>query len=156
MPDYQEGKIYKIVSGDLVYIGSTTQSLKARMTGHKTLYDSWKRGKSLFITAFPLIETGQYEISLIESYPCQSRIELSARERFWIETTNCVNKVIPGRTINEYRIDNAEKIKEQVKAYHLDNADTIKEYNKEWKKKNCEKQKEYNRLYYERNRKTLL
>ena len=34
MPNYQNGKIYKITSGDLIYIGSTTQSLAKRWGDH--------------------------------------------------------------------------------------------------------------------------
>ena len=37
MPNYQNGKIYKLVNDldDQIYIGSTTQSLAVRKGGHK-------------------------------------------------------------------------------------------------------------------------
>jgi hypothetical protein len=35
----------------------------------------------------------------LEKYPCKSKGELEARERYWLEDTeNCVNKQIPTRT----------------------------------------------------------
>jgi len=44
MPDYQKGKIYKIVCNEtgLVYIGSTTQALSQRLQGHKKNYKTFK------------------------------------------------------------------------------------------------------------------
>lgn len=141
MPDYQKGKIYKIVSDDLVYIGSTCEpTLARRLSGHVRNYKYWKEGKHTFTTAFLLIETEKYDISLIESVPCQSKDELHARERFWIETTTCVNRQIPGRTYNEWRIDKADKLKQQ---------------RKEWKEANVDKQKEWRKAYNEKNHEKL-
>jgi len=109
MPDFKRSKIYKITSGDLTYIGSTTQStLARRLSNHLTDYKQWKAGKRYGCSSFPLIETGQYEITLIELCPCNSKDELTARERFHIETNKCVNKYIPGRTMKEWREYRAE------------------------------------------------
>jgi hypothetical protein len=103
MPDYANGKIYKITSGDKTYIGSTCEpTLARRLAKHLGDYKKWKQGKRGSITSFPLIETGQYEITLVELCPCGSKDELRARERFHIENTVCVNKLIPGRTAEEY------------------------------------------------------
>jgi predicted GIY-YIG superfamily endonuclease len=42
MPDYKNGKIYKLWSpqGDEIYIGSTTQSLAKRKAEHKQMKNS--------------------------------------------------------------------------------------------------------------------
>ena len=48
MPDYQQSKIYKIVSPntDKIYIGSTTkQYLSSRMAHHICLYKKWLNGE---------------------------------------------------------------------------------------------------------------
>jgi len=44
MPDYQNGKIYKIWSpeGDDIYIGSTTEILCRRLAAHKSNYNTGK------------------------------------------------------------------------------------------------------------------
>ena len=46
MVNYQLGKIYKIVAGDLMYIGSTCEpTLSRRLTNHVCDYKSWKNNK---------------------------------------------------------------------------------------------------------------
>jgi len=131
MPDYSRGKIYKITAGELTYIGSTCEpTLARRLASHVGEYKQWKAGKMNFTSSFPLIETGQYEITLIELCPCGSRDELNARERFHIESTVCVNKNIAGRTPTEYYKVNADRISARHKAYQEANADTLREKQK--------------------------
>jgi hypothetical protein len=120
MPNYQQGKIYKITSGDLTYIGSTTCSTVARrLVEHVSKFKGWKNGKGLNTTSFQLIETGNYEITLIELFPCNSKDELHARERFHIEANVCVNRIHPTRTKKEYYDEYKEqKKKQQTEYYH--------------------------------------
>ena len=90
--DYKNGKIYRLVcnvSGKQ-YIGSTTQSLTKRLWCHKNHFKSWKDGKHDYVKAFQIIENDDYDIILIEDYPCQSKNELERRERYWIETLECI------------------------------------------------------------------
>jgi hypothetical protein len=108
MPDYQQGKIYKIVCNTtgLTYYGSTTRArLASRITSHRSNFKQYKEGKS-YISSFEVLKNGNYDYSLVENYPCNSKDELHSRERFWIVNNACVNKVIPKRTKNEYRKDN--------------------------------------------------
>ena len=84
MPDYQKGKIYKLTVDEdpsLVYYGSTTQQLCERLAQHKEKY---KNG-SIYYTSHELFKVGIPVITLIEKYPCDSKEELHARERFFIE-----------------------------------------------------------------------
>ena len=56
--DYQNGKIYKIVSNqtDKIYIGSTAcPRLCTRLAQHKSNYNQWKRGKYCKMTSFEII-----------------------------------------------------------------------------------------------------
>ena len=131
MPDYSLGKIYRITSGDLTYIGSTTQStLARRLAGHVKSYKRWKNENYGFTSSFPLIETGQYEITLIELWPCTSKDELTARERFHIESNICVNKNIAGRTQKEWCETNADTLREYQKVYREANVDTLRKKKK--------------------------
>ena len=52
MPNYHNSKIYKIwsPSTDMVYIGSTTQSLALRLGGHVSTYKSFLHGKKIRIS----------------------------------------------------------------------------------------------------------
>jgi hypothetical protein len=153
MPDYQKGKIYKITSGDLTYIGSTCEpTLARRLAGHVGDYKQWKKGNRDKVNSFILIETGQYEITLIELFPCGSRDELNARERFHIETNVCVNKVIPCRTPKEYRETHTEEKSTRMKDYYQVNKEFLKERSKSYKEENKEKIKETKRLYREANK----
>lgn len=81
-PNYQNGKIYKIVNteNDIVYIGSTTQEyLFNRMTGHRQRARSLQRTCPLY-TAMMQIGVEKFFIELIKLRPCDSRDELEAAE----------------------------------------------------------------------------
>lgn len=91
MDKYNNGKIYKLVSGDLIYIGSTTQDLTERLRHHLVNYKAYLEGKNDYITSFLILANDDYEIILIENYPTQTRSELLLREQYWIDNTNCVN-----------------------------------------------------------------
>ena len=157
MVNYENGKIYKIESniGDMVYYGSTTKSyLSQRMDTHRGHYKAWLKGKGGHNRAYDLFEAYGIEncqIVLIESCPCESKDELTAREAHYIKTKDCVNKNIPGRTIKEYYEANKEKFKE----YREANKEKFKEYRKEWKETNAEHIKEYNKEYCEANKQKI-
>jgi len=131
MVNYQLGKIYKIISSNLIYIGSTCElTLAHRMASHRNYFNRWKKDNNLkYLTSIDLLQNDDAEIILLESFPCNSRDELHARERFYIENNICVNKNIPSRTSQEYGKvwyeKNSEKIKEKSKKYHHEHRDDI-------------------------------
>ena len=152
--NYNNGKIYKIVpksGGDKSYVGSTTRELLCqRMQQHRTCYIRWKKGLGTKTTSFDLFD--QYgvencEIILLELVNCHSRDELKARERFWIESTNCVNKTVPLRSIKEWTELNKETIKKQQREYRETHPDYQSEYR--------ETHPDYQREYRERNLETI-
>ena len=105
MPNYKDGKIYKIVCNitDECYIGSTTEpTLARRLSGHVGSYKSWKAGKNKKVRSYDIIDRGDYKIYLIESYPCNSKDELISREGEIIRqnrmSCECINYSTPGRT----------------------------------------------------------
>ena len=122
MPDYQQGKIYKIecnVTGK-VYIGSTCEPILARrLAQHVGNYKCYLNGKSNYVTSFDVLQNGNYDIVLIESYPCNSKDELHARERYHTNNKDCVNKIKNQGMTNEL----GEK--EYNKQYHENNKDMI-------------------------------
>jgi gas vesicle protein len=150
MPDYQNGKIYKITSGDLTYIGSTTQpTLAKRLAQHVTDFKQWKDGKGKNVTSFQVLDLGNYEITLIELCPCGCKDELTARERFWIETIPCVNKYIPGRTHKEWFETHKEQIKEYLKKYKGEHREEIKKYHEDHREDANERSKKYTKDHKE-------
>ena len=122
MPDYKDGKIYKImcnVTGK-IYIGSTTQSLRKCLAEHRDRYKQYvKNKKGSYMTSYQIIQQGNYDIELVERMEYESKEELLRRKRHFIQSLECVNKVIPTRTPKEWHEDTkmqiAEKKKEHVK-----------------------------------------
>lgn len=139
--DYSKGKIYEMrcnITGDR-YVGSTCKDyLSQRRVKHEADFKMWKVGKMNFITSFYIIERGNYDMVLLENFPCQSKDQLHARERYYIETLECVNKNIPTRTKEEWNKDNAEKIKNQTTKYRQEHCGELKEYFKQHYNENKE------------------
>ena len=145
--NYQLGKIYKMESpSGLLYVGSTCEpTLARRLAGHKKHFYDWKNGIARFVTSYKLFEEDEENVNiiLIENYPCNSKDELTAREAYWIKSTNCVNKVIPKRTPKEYYEDNKEKMIHNSKQYRENNKEKIQETQKEWRLKHPDYEKKY-------------
>ena len=137
MPNYQNGKIYELV--DLTtnnkYYGSTVQDLKMRKSGHVKKYKGYLNNKkNFYTTSFEIIKNNNYEIYLVENFPCNSKSELEAREGYYIRNNKCVNKYIPGIIDKKEYMKNYNKlykIKEKGKQYRIDNKEKIKEYKKQ-------------------------
>lgn len=137
MPDYQKGKIYKLVSlvSNEYYIGSTIRPLYERKGNHISTYKAWLKDKKYNVChSYKLIEKGDVDIILIENYPCNSREELYARERYHIENNDCINIRLPIKT--------KEEILERKKKYWKDNYDHLYGLIKTDKLQNPEKYKE--------------
>ena len=105
-------KIYKIIdnTNGNIYIGKTSQKyLSDRLSSHVWDYKTQnKRG----CVSRDIIKNGDYKIELIEETLDKSR------EKYWIEnTSNCINKLIPGRTYAEWRKDNPDKRQEYFKTW---------------------------------------
>ena len=86
---YQRGKIYCLRSHqtDLVYIGSTVQSLSKRIGGHRADYRNWLKGNYHYVTSFEIVKYDDAYIELVEDYPCNTRAELARREGQVMRTT---------------------------------------------------------------------
>ena len=173
MPDYNNGKIYKIVCNltKECYVGSTTQPLSKRLAGHVNEYKRYSLGKSVATSSFPILERGNYDIVLLEEVKCDNKEQLHKEERKHIEANVCVNHNMPLRKKKEYREANKDKILESKKKYYEitrdkqieksrqyreDNKDKIAENTKERRKKYTEVDKEkwleYARCYREANK----
>jgi hypothetical protein len=174
MTNYQLGKIYKIVCNTtgLTYYGSTCEpTLARRLSGHVAKCKHFKEGKrKTSITSFKILEGGNYTIVLVELFPCESKIKLHQRERYYIENNECVNKVIPTRTTAEYRLANIDNINEyqneyqrinkthiseQASEYYLQNKDKIALYQSEYRLKNQDLLSEYHVAYYLENKEKI-
>ena len=150
--DYSLAKIYKIESShcDKIYIGSTcAPTLAKRMAKHRDDYRYYSNDGKKYIASFELLKYDDCKIILIEKYPCNDIDELRSREGYWqkLYWDECVNKRQEGRTKKQYRIDNADKLKEYGKEYYQENINKIKEKAKQYRQDNVDKIKEKNKQY---------
>ena len=151
MPDYSKAKIYHIycnITGE-IYYGSTCNTLAKRMGKHR---DEAKENSKKNCSSRSIIVRDDYAYSLIEKYECNNKQELHARERYWIENNECVNKYVPGRTNKEWYEANKDKIKKQQKVYIEANKDKISEQKKVFYEANKDKISERNKVYNEANK----
>ena len=134
MVNYQNGKIYMIMTENSndIYIGSTTQTLEARLEEHESRF---RRGVKYY-SSYEILKQGNYKIVLIKNFACNSKIELETEETKFQKDLVCVNNRLARMTEEEkrqynkqYKIDNKEKIKQQRKQYRIDNKESIKQYN---------------------------
>ena len=149
MPDYQKGKIYKLwsPSKNLVYYGSTIQTISQRLADHIKLHNRKKQK----ITASLVLDCEDYKMELIEEYPCNNRRQLERKEGEYIKNNNCVNKVVAGRTEKEYSKDNKEKISNIGKWWREENKEKLIEYKKYYKEHYPDKKKEADKKYVKNN-----
>lgn len=118
MNRYNHSSIYKIVSNVTqdVYYGSTCKKLSARLAQHRQTYKRYLNGKYHYVTSFKVLETDSYNIILVQSCNFETKEQLLAAERYYIDTFECVNKILPGRTYQEYN-----------KQYYKDNKIQLRE-----------------------------
>ena len=153
MPDYQQGKIYKLWSPqgteDEIYYGSTTDELRFRKSNHKKK-NNVCQSKQLFQ------KYDDVRIELVEEYPCNSKAELVKKEGEYIRNNKCLNKYIPDRTIKEWRENNKTHLKEYTKEWREINKTHLKEYKKKYRENNKEIIVESEKEYYENNKQSIL
>jgi hypothetical protein len=88
------GKIYKISNGIDNYVGSTKQkTIYNRLADHIKNYDNMINNKPYDkCTVFKVLEKGDYDITLLEEYWCDTESELILKEYEYIQQIDCVNK----------------------------------------------------------------
>jgi acetolactate synthase regulatory subunit len=106
-----------------------------------------------------------WSMIMVERVECDNKIDLIKRERHYIDLLKpSLNKVVPLRTIKEYRISNIDKIRQcdkkrdktekrikyktmYGKKYHNDNADKLNEYSKQYYLDNIDKMNTLSKQY---------
>jgi len=169
--DYDNTQIYKLVHKDdleneNIYVGHTTNWTQ-RKRAHKSTCNNTKSKKNHFLLYQNIRQNGgwdEWNMIWLEDFPCGGQPEACARERYWIDHYKSnLNKVKPGRTREEWRQDNQEKLQEDKREYYKMNTERFKEYrednaerihtqNKKWKQEN----KELIKLYYQNHKEQIL
>ena len=116
MKDYSKSKIYLITClvTDLKYVGATTMdSIFTRLLQHVYAYRTYANGRRVdYCRSFEIIKNNNFKIELLEECPCETQEELDAKERYYIESIECINKNIPSRTLKEYYQDKIHHFKD--------------------------------------------
>ena len=141
---FYNAKIYKLIdnTNDNVYIGSCCSSLRTRLSTHKCSYELFlfKNIKSYeiikngdYIKSFDIIKNNDYKIELLENCDIKTKQELLARERYFIENNECLNKNISDISYKQYYNDNINKIDYYQKEYCETNKNKAKDKAKEYR-----------------------
>ena len=171
---YVNGKVYKIcnvIKPELVYVGSTCNTLEYRFAKHKGVRNNQTRKHRMLYALMNELGVEHFFISLLEECGCESKLQLLEREKFWIKEIGTLNKAIPTRTKKQWAEDNVEHVKElqhqrylknkeahleKCRQYAKDNTEQIKDYRKQHYIDNIDKYNEYNKQKYERNKEAIL
>ena len=116
MKNFRQSKLYMItcLTTNLKYIGATTKAdIYTRLQQHIYYYNRHEEGHAnLYCSSFEIIKNDNFKIELLEEYPCNNQEELDTKERYYIQSINCVNKYIPSRTRKEYYVDKIDEFKD--------------------------------------------
>ena len=147
---YNNGKIYTIrcrTDNNLIYVGSTTQPLHKRWYTHKSRLIDSNFDNYILYKKMKEIGKEEFYIELYENYYSNSKEELNRREGEIIRQIGTLNKLVAGRTPQEYYQDHKDEKRLYEKKYLSipENRDKRNEYQKQYKKDNYEKNKEHNK-----------
>ena len=147
MNKYQFGVSYKITSNKNTetYIGSTTMDIETRLIKHKC--DAKQRPHlSKFFTFMNEHGRDDFDIDIVEEYPCETKEQLEKREGEIIREMGTLNQRKAGRTRKEYKQEFAEYLKvfarENKKKWRTENREHYVEKERGYKKTYREKYKE--------------
>ena len=109
--DYSLGKIFKFEcknTGNVFYGNTIEPILARRLSTMKTQFLNYQKSdtKVKFSGAFVILYNDNYEISLVELFPCDTKDELVARERYHINNnSHCVNRIYANKQLQkEFRL----------------------------------------------------
>jgi hypothetical protein len=156
----QIGCVYMIWDEFGVYIGSTFGPLAYRLNSHirsAIIYNMC--GKSIRVcSSHEIILRNKYQHKVLEWVVCKSKEDLLRKEREWIEKTECVNKNIPIRSMEEHKKyhndyyashKNDAAFIETNRKYKDANKERIKKTHQLWNKKNTDKMRKYFKQRYQ-------
>jgi hypothetical protein len=144
------GRVYKIVSKDLTYVGSTVLPLNERLRLHHNDYKAYLNGNPHYVTSYEVIKD-EHEIQLIYEGEFENENSMRKMEGEYQRKIECVNKIIAGRTPHEYRQENREEINKKATLYRQEHTEEIQVYRQEHK----EEHNQHSLNSYHKNKKEI-
>ncbi len=135
MPDYQNGKIYKIINdiNNILYIGSTCQLLHKRLFAHRSSANA-EKSCTTFHTAMRAIGCHHFRILLIRIFPCKSKMELEAEEYRIITEVQSTGKEVYNDMIGgKHSIKSRKKMSDALVGKYFGRAHHITPHSEETK-----------------------
>ena len=163
MPDYQNGKIYKIVVNTeevyKPYVGSTCETLSRRLAKHRQEYKVKRKNISSY-ELFDRFGVENCRIILLEECPCENREQLLMKEREWFDKIECCNKIRPYNSPEERIVLDKECEKKYAetrdrKEYFEANKERFSQQKKEYREANKEKISEQRKEKYQENKEII-
>ena len=93
--DYSQGKIYRLVNNDndLIYIGSTCQTLANRLSQHRRDYKKYQANLSQnYCSSYEILKHPSAKILLVRHMACENKDQLCAIREAYVKVNDCVNK----------------------------------------------------------------
>ena len=152
--DFSKGLIYKLCCKDPtikeIYIGSTTNFTQRKRSHKNTCNLPSQNRHNLKVYQYIRANGGwlNWDMVLIEYYPCGTELELCRREDYWKQELQA--------SLNTQTPHIYENRQDQYKEYYQQNKEHILEHNKEYYQQNKEKIAEKVKEYYETNKEQIL
>jgi len=161
------GKVYKIIhnQSNIIYIGSTTDTLRNRWQEHKHRFNQNNRSISIY-PYFEKYGIENFKIILIKEYEVCDRKHIFAYEQLWINKLSNINKYKSFQPLHkehkrqydiihkehkiQYRKNNKEYIAEKTRKWYANNTKKALEYKKEYNNNNKESINNYKKEWYEK------
>jgi hypothetical protein len=136
---YEKAQIYliKAPNCDKGYVGSTIQGLKIRLSKHETDYRGYlgiNPKERNYRGSFEILCEQNYDIHLLENYPCENKKELEKREAMWITklsaTLEMTNKNMPSTlTISDITKMSELSIPDKLLSLEISNEELLENIN---------------------------
>ena len=162
MPDYRKAVIYKLETGDDLYVGSTCNFAQRKYKHNLRI--NFKDTEihctnKLYNT---IRENGEWKMTPIKEFPCESKLQLTIEEEKCRKelgatlNSQCCGTGIDCQDEKQYKKQLYEQNKEQNcernKQYYQENKEKMCEQMKHYREQNKEKISERNKQYNEQNK----
>lgn len=149
--------------GNKNYFGFTTQPLCKRRSGHIDNFKKYPNRKVYKAMREAGMSADDIELIWVEDYPCETKEQAKARERYYIENFGTLNNNLPfkeGTKMKEYQREYYANNLAKVRKYYTENRDDKIAYQREYRNDNRDeinvKKREYMRENYANNREKKL
>ncbi len=149
MVNYSKCIIYKITTGDDIYIGSTTNYTRRKNSHKSCIYNENKRSYNIKLYQTIRANDGEWCMMPLKEFSCENKMQLTIEEqkcadeyKSTLNMRTCGTGIIRDEYIKQYREQNKDDIHKYQKQYYEINKDKKKQYREQNKDKILKHSKE--------------